>query len=224
MPKEEPESGGEAGRIPPSLDEVLRARVKAIREELDWRQDDLARVMREVGLRWTRAMVAAFETGKRRLRLGELVALAVVLERPLQDLVKTNAQWVGVGEGAEIRRKDLDKVMGGTVPGPEMLRPAGEEDLGFEEFAAAKGVVERLLPRETPATLLLVGYGDLEQYLARKLDVSPWAVAAAGYRLWGHSPTIERDRRAASRPKAKQHISRQIRQQIEDAIQGMRKE
>jgi transcriptional regulator with XRE-family HTH domain len=54
---------------------------RATREQGGFRQDQIAAFAREVGLSWTRATIAAIETGRRELSLAEFLA---VRGRPLE--------------------------------------------------------------------------------------------------------------------------------------------
>lgn len=60
--------------------------------------------------------------------------------------------------------------------------------------------------------------GDLEQTIARRLKTDPRWVVFISYALWGQSPTEERERRAAGRPSAKQHVSREIVRELSEAL------
>ena len=60
---------------------AIGALFRANREAAGLRQDEVARAAREGGLRWTRATVAAIETGKRDISLDEFFAIR---GKPLQ--------------------------------------------------------------------------------------------------------------------------------------------
>src|SRR5258707_11551520 len=65
----------------PALATLLGQRLRALREGGGKRQEDLAAAARGHGLSWSRATVAAIETGRRRLSVDELLLLPVALNR-----------------------------------------------------------------------------------------------------------------------------------------------
>lgn len=60
---------------PAPLATVIGGNIRRWRARHGLKQDDLARAMRYGGLRWTRSVVAAIETGRRELHLNEFLAL-----------------------------------------------------------------------------------------------------------------------------------------------------
>src|SRR5690349_20549555 len=73
---------------PRSYREILGQKVRKIRLDRRWRQDDVARLARQRGLPWNQATVAAIETGRRSLSLGEALLLQMILRVPLSDLLR----------------------------------------------------------------------------------------------------------------------------------------
>jgi transcriptional regulator with XRE-family HTH domain len=62
-----------------SLSAAVGARVRGLREGRGLRQEDIARAARVFGVEWTRATVAALETGRRQLTPEELILIPRVL-------------------------------------------------------------------------------------------------------------------------------------------------
>jgi len=60
---------------------LLGQRLRALREGGGKRQEELAAAARHYGLSWSRATLAALETGRRQLSVGELFLLPAVLNR-----------------------------------------------------------------------------------------------------------------------------------------------
>lgn len=56
-----------------------------------------------------------------------------------------------------------------------------------------------------------------EMNLARRYGVPASEIVAAAYEVWGHSITDEREVRAKTRPRARQHISRELIRNLEAA-------
>ncbi len=84
------------------LREVIAGNLVAIRNELAWKQDDLAAAVRAYGLDWSRATVAALETGRRDLSLVETLVLKTVLSRTLEELLKVDEYTRVVSGGVVI--------------------------------------------------------------------------------------------------------------------------
>ena len=62
--------------------------LQALRVERGLRQDEVAAEARALGLSWTRATIAAIETGRRELSVGELWLLPWLYHVEVPDLVK----------------------------------------------------------------------------------------------------------------------------------------
>src|SRR5260370_20679819 len=116
----------------PGLATLLGQRLRALREGGGKRQEDLAAAARGHGLAWSRATVAAIETGRRQLSVGELFLLPAALnkltgaERPasggllVADLLpERGGQWVALTPRTSVRVRSLPALLG---PGPEPIR------------------------------------------------------------------------------------------------------
>lgn len=67
--------------------DVLRDRVRTLRNLADWTQAQLAEAMIVLGFDWKRSTVAEIETGKRRVSLEEAIGLAVLFGVPVYRLM-----------------------------------------------------------------------------------------------------------------------------------------
>lgn len=68
--------------------ETVRHRVREVRDRRGWKQRDLVAELAKVGLKLDPASLARIETGKRAVKVNELVALAAALEvSPMQLLL-----------------------------------------------------------------------------------------------------------------------------------------
>jgi hypothetical protein len=114
---------------------LLGQRLRSHREGASQRQDDLARAARGYGLAWSRATVAAIETGRRQLSVGELFLLPAVLNRLIgasgpvsgsllvADLLpEREDQWVALTPRARVRVRSLRALLGAAA------EPLSEQD------------------------------------------------------------------------------------------------
>ncbi len=69
------------------LDRLIAARLRSALDEKAMRQEDLARAMTALGLRWTPSRVTQVVTGRGTLSLLEIAGLCAVLQRSVRDLV-----------------------------------------------------------------------------------------------------------------------------------------
>jgi transcriptional regulator with XRE-family HTH domain len=191
-----------------TLNEAIARRVRRLREERGWTQDRLADRLREAGFTgWSRSMVAALETRRRQVSAGDLIALSAALGVPPADLVPRRSGSVSLDNGSSISLERAVLILGGgassggTRAGRSPGRPARP---------TARGA-------PSPKAVARVAKGELERRLARILGVRPEDVAEAALRLWGHSATEERDRRAPDpgRLGVKRDASRWVRQELE---------
>ena len=170
-----------------TIEQVIGQEIRRLREAAGVGQSVLAAAARQYGLPWTRALVAAVELGRKRLTLGELALVPLVLAEAdvtggrvlnLADLIPADQRSVTVGPGLEmpltIARAmllgDDDRLLG---PSPKLV------DVGVDRRAVEAA-------------------GDAEQKAALALGVSPESVVKAAHQRWGRSLTAERDRRVVA--------------------------
>jgi transcriptional regulator with XRE-family HTH domain len=141
----------------PALMTLLGQRLRTLREDGGKRQEDLAAAARGYGLSWSRATVAAIETGRRRLSVGELLLLPATLNRLIgaegpasgglrvADLLPERGdQWVAVTPRTNVRVQSLRTLLGAAA------EPMSEQDFDIPHRrqtrmaqAALKGSIER---------------------------------------------------------------------------------
>jgi transcriptional regulator with XRE-family HTH domain len=206
--------------------QVLRTNLLRLRKERGQRQDDLAEAVREVGLEWTQATVAAIETGNRKLSLEEVFLLAVVLRIPLADLLVTEDKAIDFS-GVRLSSTDAARVakgelvfIGSTQAAARVLAERSQTGLAkHAEMARRYGVPDREIWKAGIASL-----GDPEGKAARRLGVSAFDVAAAALSLWGHRLGQERDRRVSEGPKTSDlrarrgHVTRALLKELRERI------
>jgi len=162
----------------PTVDQVTAANLRRLRQARKLSQDELAREARErLELDWTRDHVDSIERGKRRLSVGEVIALAHVLGVTIADFLQAD-DWVWLTPG--LRAKGLPDVCSGVL----------------EQLAEVEDVRDRFVAgalARSPAKKRV--YTQAELKAAATLGTSPVLLAVTARRLWGRSLTEERDRR-----------------------------
>ncbi len=218
----------------PSLSRVVGERMRAVREERGWRQDEVAARARDFGLRWTRATVASVETGRREVTIGELLLLPDLLRYAVElpDLVPPGT-YVMLGPDAfasseGVRARFLG-LAGQSLPAEldvpcfRKARVGAEEALevllspeGRRAMQAYEAGMEAVWPKAQG--------GDLEEWMAaerdadqeverraaERLGVDARHLALAARRCWGHSLTEERDKRTPTGVLSRGHITRTL--------------
>ena len=146
----------------PALATLLGQRLRALREGGGKRQEDLAGVARGYGLSWSRATVAAIETGRRQLSVGELFLLPAVLNRLtgaevlasgnllVADLLPERGdQWVALTPRTSVRVRSLRALLGAAA------EPMSEQDFDIphrRQTRMAQAALQQSIRRWTKHT------------------------------------------------------------------------
>jgi transcriptional regulator with XRE-family HTH domain len=187
---------------------ALGRNIADLRHQKGATQDDLARLMHELGYPWIRSTVAAVEAGKREPSIGELAGLCSILRVSAAALVggKTARPRVRLGRGA--------------ITSSAAARAAIERGAWFRP----EGVMHQLFEAEYP------GLAEALQKAARALGVPIGVVALVGTDLWGRSLVDERERRLGDvdglSPRAVQarrgHVTRALIAELRAALEAER--
>jgi transcriptional regulator with XRE-family HTH domain len=162
---------------PPTLGQVIGRNLRAIRKELNWRQDDLARHLRAiVGFHWTRSTITHIESGQRSLDVAEFAGIVVTL-----GLFDVSATQLLRGSGFV----ELGDVGVGLS---ELRRALAGDPFRIERRHYAVAV-------EDADEAELASRGDTEQKVAARLGADPLTVSKLAFERWGRSLTDERDAR-----------------------------
>lgn len=213
---------------PKTAAELIGQWVRQIRQAAGKRQDEIALAARVgYGLAWTRATIAAIETGKRNLLAEEFALLFAALKTAGCKLdVDTERQRL-LREVTEFRSNQrLREIL---APGEERLKRVGSiwkriwPETWKSAHATNRPSFKQIREVENDAS------GDAEQKAAAKLQVLPLAVAIAARRLWGKSLTQERDSRLLQEvsPNTDQktlqalrgHVTRELLKQLEPLLE-----
>jgi len=178
-----------------TLARAVGRRIRELRDAHGWVQEDVAAIARVFGLDWTRATVAAIETGRRNLSAEELLLLPVLFGN-LRGfaLLKDGEPPASKPEDLDDFFPDGEEVV--LTPSvsllPELLRALVSGRYGKDEK-------ERLDSMAATMEGLRGEAGEAEERAALRLGVTVVDIMATGQRLWGRSLTEERDRRVAER-------------------------
>ena len=180
-----------------TLEERVAAGIRQARLRLGLTQSELASLAQSVGAKWTQSKVAAMETGRRDIGLGEALVLGNLLGVGLVDLVLAPAENndVLVG-GVRVTSEQLGRMMRGL---PILTGDEAAATLHVEVFTAAlrrriKAAAEShgLTPDATMVTTIeAASHGAAERSLARNLRLGAEEVAAASIARWGRSLSAE---------------------------------
>lgn len=199
---------------PPRLGQVVGTNLERIRNIESWSQDDVAARGWRVGLPWTRSTVAAVEGGRRAIELGEVVLLALTLNRTVTELL-AGTGVARLGDGSDISLSDIRQI----VTRDARRAQKAVVDVKHRIYATRNQAYDRVM---------LSAGGEAEQKAARKLGVTPQVIAEAAYTLWRRSLTEERNVRVeakaadpdtARKSQARRgHITRVLVREIESLL------
>lgn len=184
----------------PSLDEMVGARVRELRESAGASRDALARAAQRAQMpTWDAGRVAHLERGRVAPTLPTLIGLAQALTevsgRPvtLADLMPASGT-AELPDGRQLSAEFLRTALSGQpVPPPA---------------APAIGTVTG--PRLDP------GWGKADDLLVRDLEIAPELLRAATRELYGRTATEERDARAGDGATTQKlgRVTRVIREEV----------
>jgi transcriptional regulator with XRE-family HTH domain len=228
------------------LSVVVGRNCQLIRSRLGVTQEQFVRYAREVGLRWTASKVGDFERGRRELAFGTVLGVSAALARAqadakergvavgspvtLADLVWFDGNVVLTADGPDPLGAVVANVCRGRPWPLDPVKLMGEDEVELQgvykkvvDSALSSAMVDGYFdPDVTAAELAMTRQrsGLAEDRLAQRLKISRDRLAALSFRLWQHTFSEERDRRAG--PDANQQkrgrISRDLRAEIEEAL------
>jgi transcriptional regulator with XRE-family HTH domain len=215
---------------------LLGARLAVRRTEQGLTQDELARKLRSIAsLDWSRAVVAAIETGRRELTLPELALLLAILDTNLGDILK-DAGTIELVPGREV--VDAEDLVAGLCGRQKLgevitVHPTIARALA-KAYEALRAERKAIWPKATQAQVIHAeqAMGEADAKAARSLGVTPRQVTLAAHRLWGRSLTEERDARvldrisdrasARTRQALRGHVTRTLIDELRPVVAGGR--
>lgn len=224
------------GERPPThpLSALVGGRVRKLREERGWTQDQLAGHLRMIGLNWPRSTVAKLERGERAVSLEELLLVAMIFDLPIADLVPGTADEIALTPLSSVRAGDLSAFLRGEVtPHIRYLdSPLQREHVprATEAMRRTMARLEARWPKLSAKDLFAAeaaASGEVETKGAVRIGVEPFDLAIAAQRLYGRSLTAERDARVkdrgvtqtpASLRAVRGHVTRELLEEIKQEI------
>jgi transcriptional regulator with XRE-family HTH domain len=200
-----------------TVDAAIGRKVKILRVSAGIRQELLALVAQQWGLRWTRSAVAMLEAGRRRLTVGELLLLPHVLTRALHheppvtltDLIPDISEEIALTSQTFLYSPMLKDIIGrGGV-------------MELEESA-----IDRPSIRQSRL------YDEATWKASRSLRVPIATLIKLAQQQWGRSLVEERDSRLGASSKLKLsraqalrgHVTRQLLAELRPIIARTRKD
>lgn len=194
-------------------------------------------MMRNKGVNWTRNTVTAIERGKRKVSMGEVMALLTALPVTAHDFFRN--ERISMIQLAGDVHMDL-------MTFADTLMPLSEEGvrghidwlsinaLPPERSVNQQAVIERILDSGEPFEAAIAELSDLERYglsiwvsdaerrAAKRFDVSAEVVLLASHALWGASLEDVRDRDGKGGNAEKGHRTRDLYEQLSEEIERRR--
>ncbi|MPZ15606.1 MAG: helix-turn-helix domain-containing protein [Chloroflexi bacterium] len=215
------------------IQDVLRVNLRKAREELGYRQEEVASYAQAFGLGWKPATVAAIETGKRAVSVGEFLSLPLFLKKPLWYFLQAD-EPILITDRATVDFALLKMLL--TTENPfdgsvgllaTLLR--GGQLIDYAELEEIQEAMQHLgFHLEDPSRLSRLWrsiYGEAERKAARrwKHDNAVWVTVLA-HKLWGRSLSEERDARTKERLQEGQnvsairgHVTRELLRELDEA-------
>jgi len=174
------------------LQATIGERLRQVRQDRSFRQEDIAAGARRIGLRWNRATVALVENGVRALSIGEFLALPV-----LYNMMVLNSASFPIKRWSALvdflpEEGDLEISKSCILPASTLQNVAKGDDHAILTSTLS-------VPRGADEEIFDEALGDAEEKAARRLKVSAVDVAKAARELWGESLTEKRDREVAAK-------------------------
>lgn len=182
-----------------TLEARVASQIRRVRKRLGLTQSDLARLASIAGASWTQSKIAAMETGRRDIGLGEALILGNLLGVGLQELtVPADSQNdVQVG-GVQVTSEQLGRMINGL---PVLSGVANAADAAAYIDVMTTGYRRRLAQlvdafglrevSDATTTIEAWAHGPAERAAAEQFQTTPEAVSAAAMLVWSRSLTAE---------------------------------
>lgn len=229
-----------SARTRQSLAEVVGGNCKRIREAAGLKQDELARHARDAGLRWDAAKVGRFESGSVAPTFGTVIAVTLALSRAVDGPV-TLADLVQFDGNVTLTRPGVPDPLGAVIAGVcrgEQWPQDPVQIYGADEFTEDELIKQRVHDEVVKRATLEISRaqanaiaavvvaatvqrsGLAEDRLAQRLKISADRLALLSSRLWQHTFSEERDRRAGPEANAQKRgqVARALQAELEKEL------
>lgn len=214
------------------LSEAIGANARAHRKRHGVTLDDVAKVARSYGLRWTSSRTGDFESGRVSSTIGTVVAACMAYSEatgdPLTvDAVLSTEHRLDLTSELRLTADRLKEILSGGNPTP-LAGDTKSPDAIHEVFAGSVNAFREAaakFPDVDMRTLKSVEEhsGLATSRLAADLETSVQMINAASASLWNRSVEDERDSRAGEHatPQRRGHIMRTLKSELKQAIGGV---
>jgi hypothetical protein len=186
-----------------------------MRKDAGGNLQDFARAMRRYGLAWSTGRVGDFESGRAAPSLATLLVVAAALSDVIDRPVTLADLFAGVGQVQVNDELSVNLIV---------LRAAlsGEPASWVKTKPRLTGVPTPKWAGISPTlhVRVLGDFVETDERMCKRLGVPTDVGAAAMAKLWRHTFTAERDRRAGPGAKAQRRgqISRQLQTELQKVI------
>lgn len=176
------------------LRDALRYRLREVRLEKGWTQEQLAIRAQEQGIQWNRDTIKNIEEGAREVSLEEFFPLLPLLGMSLEELLP---------EDIELELAGGWRVHGGTGATLRRLLDGHRDAVVSPTTVQLRGTIP--VAATATATVRLA-----EQKAAASLGITPTQVQELAERAWRRDLTTERDARVSERTEDKEVSARSL--------------
>lgn len=218
-----------------TLPEVVGENARKLRLEAGATLEQVAAKARALGLKWSTARVVELERGKLAINVVVLLVLAQALgdvtgrRIALGDLVHTQS-WIQLNNQLALAPAALEGALAGDAIDWTVSDVEGGLELVesvFEDVSTITHDPDRWPLGSTVGDVKAahdLPIGLTETRVARQLGVTPRALNAHAFALWGTSLTQRRDEiaPAGSTAQARGHLTRELVEEIRRSLEGSR--
>jgi len=203
-------------RLARKLKTVMGANARRIRQAAGATLEDFAEAIRHQGLNWSTGRVGDLDGGRVEAKLSNAVAVAQTLANVTGQPVALADLFAGTEFEALFRGEPMQPQADHGHDPDASPRDLAQRN-GWENLAQAAADFGVPQTRVTPYLIAFDSIRVTDRRAAKALGLSLMELTTWAVRLWGHSLTTERDRRAGPDADVSQlgSITRQLRDEIE---------
>lgn len=210
---------------------MIGANARAHRKRHSMTLDEVAKVARSHGLRWTSSRTGDFESGRVSSTIGTVVAACMAYSEATGDPLTVSAvlatqDQLDLTPELSLTSDRLKEILAGGDPTPLAGDTKGTDEIRKSVASSANAFRQAAtrFPDVDIRTLKDVedNSGLATSRLAADLETSVQMINAASASLWNRSVEDERDSRAGEHatPQRRGHVMRTLKSELRQAIRG----